>query len=268
MVAGLCAGVICAWQFGDAFSERVKPRAPVTVADLTRQVDPASAIEARDTRPLPPARPVYPYSVVSGGVHSVDELRIAMRFDPVVAAHFSDFDLSRTRIERVAVSRAVFVSYRSGSRVAWTSRRVTLQAGETILTDGQNQARTRCGNRIKEVAPAEISKEEPPVETFDMPVPSRTVPIEPLEGYDMLVADGGLPALDAQEVLLPSVPLTAMSMRELPTPDVPQPPIIPVIPEGGSPTPFNNETPEPGTLLLVSPALGLFALIRRLRRRG
>jgi len=44
----------------------------------------------------------------------------------------------------------------------------------------------------------------------------------------------------------------------------PVPPLIPVIPPGGGPP----EIPEPGTLLLVSPALGIYALLRRARRRG
>jgi hypothetical protein len=260
MVVGLCAGVICAWQFGDVFSGRVRSLPAATLAGSAR---PAALPSALPAQPHPPARPVYPYSVISGGVQSVDELRIAMRFDPVVAAHFADFDLSRARVEQVTVRRAVYVSYRSGSRVSWTSRRLTLQPGETLLTDGENQARTRCGNRIKEVAPAEISKEEPAPEVFDVPLPSRTIPIDPLASYDMLVAESGIPALEAQDVILPSAPLLAMQMTELPMPDVPQPPLIPVIPLGENPP-----VPEPGTLLLVSPALGLYALIRRLRRRA
>jgi hypothetical protein len=263
MVVGLCAGVICAWQFGDAFSARVRPTPDRSLVEAPPPALFSSAASSHQpATALPSARPVYPYSVVSGGVHSVEELRIAMRFDPVVAAHFADFDLSRARIERVTVSRAVYVSYRSGSRVSWTSRRLTLHPGETILTDGQNQARTRCGNRIKEVAPAETSKEEPEPEEFDVPLPSRTIPIDPLASYDLLVAEGGLPALEAQDVILPSAPLLAMQMTELPMPDVPQPPLIPVIPLGETPV------PEPGTLLLVSPALGVYALVRRLRRRS
>jgi hypothetical protein len=107
----------------------------------------------------------------------------------------------------------VYVSFRSGPRVAWTSRRVTIQPGETILTDGQNQARTRCGNRIKEVAPAETSKEEPPPEVFDTPLPSRTIPIEPLVGYELLAAEGGLPPFETQDIVLPSVPLLMMQSR-------------------------------------------------------
>jgi hypothetical protein len=252
MVAGLCAAVVLAWQFGDAFAVRINPGSTATLAQVPRPVEPPAAMA--EAQPLPQARPVYPYSVVSGGVHSVEELRIAMRFDPVVAAHFADFDLSRARVERVTVTRAVYVSYRSGARVSWTSRRLTLQPGETILTDGQNQARTRCGNRIKEVAPAEISKEEPAPEVFDTPLPSRPIPIEPLVAFDLLMPE--------QDLVLPSAPLLAMQMTELPMPDVPQPPIIPVIPFSG-PTPV----PEPGTLLLVSPALGIYALVRRLRRR-
>jgi hypothetical protein len=144
--------------------------------------------------------------------------------------------------------------------VGWTSRRVTLRPGELLLTDGQNQARTRCGNRIAEVAPAEISLEEPAPETLETPLPSRTIPFDPLVGYEMFEATGEMPA---QDIILPSAPLLALTMTELPVPDVPQPPLIPVIPFGDIPP----DIPEPATLLLVSPALGIYALLRRARRR-
>lgn len=261
MVGGLFVGVFCAWQFGDQLAESLQP--PSARATVERPRVPEKAPAVARAQPFQPARPVYPYSVVSGGVQSVDELRVAMRFDPVVAAHFADFDLSRTRIERVTVSRAVYVSFRSGDRIGWTSRRLTLQPGETVLTDGQNQARTRCGNRIKEVAPAEISKEEPAPEALETPLPSRSIPIEPLAGYDLLAVTGEMPApLESQDIILPAVPLMVMQMSELPMPDVPQPSLIPVIPYGG-PTPV----PEPTTLLLVGPGLGIYALFRRARRR-
>src|SRR5512135_2930133 len=102
MVGGLFLGVFCAWHFGDQFAGGFHPQMATPVVERSRVPEPLPAV----AKPEPfraAARPVYPFSVISGGVQSVEELRVAMRFDPVVAAHFSDFDLSRARVERVTV---------------------------------------------------------------------------------------------------------------------------------------------------------------------
>jgi hypothetical protein len=43
-------------------------------------------------------RPVYPYSVVPGGVRDVAELKWAAKHDPVVAAHYAGFDYDHARV--------------------------------------------------------------------------------------------------------------------------------------------------------------------------
>lgn len=271
LVVGLVAGVICAWQFGDQLAGALDPSPARVVATVPQSAGPAQPAAARKAQPWPAARPVYPFSIISGGVQSADELRIAMRFDPVVAAHFADFDLSRTHVERVAVDRAVYVSYRAGNRVGWTSRRLTLKAGETILTDGQNQARTRCGNRISELMDPETYVDEPSVEVLDTPVPPTTVPMQPETGYEVLAELGQMPAEIAplNPDAITSVPLPILTPFVGP-PDIPVLPTIPIgFPVGDNPPdnpPGPEPVPEPGTLLLVSPALGLYALLRRARR--
>ncbi|MBE3087940.1 MAG: PEP-CTERM sorting domain-containing protein, partial [Chloroflexi bacterium] len=263
-----------AWRFGDEIASRFHPSVHQTAEYQPRPATAAPVATPGKAQPLNQVRPVYPFSVITGGVHSVAELKLAMQFDPVVATHFADFDLESTRVERVAVSRAVYVSYRAGDRVRWTSKRLSLRAGETILTDGQNAARTRCGNRIVEVAPAEVSVEdEPAPETLDAPLPSRTLPIDPLAAYDLFVVDGDLPApLDATDPLLPSSPLPDSGlttvMTDLPGMDISQVPLLPVFVVGSDPGSFGlDPVPEPATLLLVSPGLAGYALWRRVRRR-
>ncbi|MGA8232104.1 MAG: hypothetical protein WB795_11550, partial [Candidatus Acidiferrales bacterium] len=57
-------------------------------------------------------RVVYPYSVIPGGVQSTMELTSAVMHDPVVAGHYSDFDIARAKLVRLDHDEVVHVSYR------------------------------------------------------------------------------------------------------------------------------------------------------------
>jgi hypothetical protein len=115
-------------------------------------------------------RPVYPYSLVSGGVRNVHELKSAVEHDPMVAMHYAGFDYAHARLVQLLTERSVYVSYRLGNRVYWTRRRVKLHKGETLLTDGKMTARTRCANRVEEKPQQESSRMEPPAAQFDAPI--------------------------------------------------------------------------------------------------
>jgi len=119
-------------------------------------------------------RLVYPYSVVAGGVHRPDELRRAVARDRVVAAHYSDFDVSRARVVKLSAAKTAYVSYRMKNRVYWTKKKVTLAKGETLITDGKNYARTRCANRVSDSAQAAVSPQEPSPVVIDTPVASSS----------------------------------------------------------------------------------------------
>ena len=118
-----------------------------------------------------PPRPVYPYSVVPGGIEDAKELKWVAEHDPIVAAHYAGFDYNRARVVRLALAQTVYLSYRIGNHIYWTRRRVTLHKGETLITDGRMTARTRCANRVEQ-APQEqaASPVEPPVQKFDEPL--------------------------------------------------------------------------------------------------
>lgn len=124
-----------------------------------------TAIPARAplSAPAPAARPVYRYSVVPGGAADRAELERILRMDKVVAAHYAGFDVSRAHAVTVSVPRAVYVSYRKGDQIYWTSKKLMLQVGETLLTDGRNEMRARCANRISDVPrfPVEASPPGP-----------------------------------------------------------------------------------------------------------
>lgn len=115
-------------------------------------------------------RPIYPYSVISGGVRSGYELKAAAGQDPVVALHYAGFDYAHARLVELLMERSVYLSYRIGNRVYWTRHRVKLHKGEKLLTDGKMTARTRCANRVEEAPQQESSRMEPPAAKFDEPL--------------------------------------------------------------------------------------------------
>jgi hypothetical protein len=71
-----------------------------------------------------------------------------MAQDPVVAEHYAGFAARRARAAPAQEERRMYVSFRVGESVYWTRASVRLAAGETLLTDGVNLARARCGNRL------------------------------------------------------------------------------------------------------------------------
>ena len=97
------------------------------------------------------ARRIYPYSIIPGGVSDKEELARVLEADAVVAAHYAGFDVANARAVTVTAPRAVYVSYRKGDQVYWTKKKLMLAPGETLLTDGKNEMRARCANRISDV---------------------------------------------------------------------------------------------------------------------
>ena len=142
-------------------------------------------------------RSYYPYSVVPGGVHSTQELVVALG-DPVVAEHYATLNLSAVRVETVRAPRRVHVSYRIGDKVYWTKRALMLSPGERILTDGRTEIRSRCGNSIADMPQEPTSDEEPLIAEFDRafaPVPGEVLP-----------GPGGEPMSPSASVLSPEWP--------------------------------------------------------------
>jgi hypothetical protein len=128
----------------------------------TDSVEPVAATVKADP-------PVYPYSVIPGGVDSVEALKAAIHRDPVVAEHYREFDLSKARVERLETPQLAHVSYRIGNSVFWTRKQLVLPAGERVISDGTHIARTRCGNQLA-ATPATTSAAEPSARELDTPV--------------------------------------------------------------------------------------------------
>ena len=112
-------------------------------------------------------RPLYRYSVIPGGVYSVNDLRNAIQVDPVVAAHYQNLDQAKLQVRTVARDQYAYVSYRKGDEVLWTKNKLLLRQGESIITDGTTQVRAKCGNCISLEPQLPTAADEPDVVEFD-----------------------------------------------------------------------------------------------------
>jgi hypothetical protein len=236
-------------------------------------------------------RKIYSYSVIPGGAYSREELALALKVDPVAAAHYSDFEASNTSVHPLPQDTYVYVSYRKADHVYWTANKHRVPKGELVLSDGKHLARTRCGNRLSGIPefpiahgpqPSELAlnaPELPPgIELPQAPLfpPQYDAPVMPLAGTlprefaFPLGTPGSSPIPDAFPALAFPSPYTtlgalpAASLTGAPTKGPGPVPITP-IPSGTVP---GGITPEPGsaTLLALGGAL-LAAFLAAFRKR-
>jgi hypothetical protein len=218
-------------------------------------------------------RPVYPYSVVPGGVRDAGELKWAAEHDPVVASHYAGFDYDHARVVRLVLARTAYISYRIGNKVYWTRRRVTLKKGETLITDGKMTARTRCANRVEEVPQQANSSSEPPLVKFDEPMnpalgPAITNPPVPFQSALLDRPNGPTAPLNLYNPIGSGV---WIPIAPPPLPGVCGPGKKKTVSAGkkGKGNPCGNggggEVPEPGTWLLVASGVGVMYWTTRRR---
>ena len=204
-------------------------------------------------RPVASDRAIYPFSLVPGGVRDGAEVAIIRAADPVVRNHYSGLGANLTR-QAVPRDRWLYTSYRVGTSVYWTKHTVRVRAGETVLSDGINMIRGRCGNRLSSVPntptrlidPPSILEDTPTVVTEDKPP-------------DFPFGDPGDPV--EIPVDLPGQPATPGSHRVPTVPGVPKPEITittrqPIMVPGAPLfTPRSTaaavEAPEPGTWAMM-----------------
>jgi hypothetical protein len=205
-------------------------------------------------------RPLFPYSVIPGGIENKLELSRAIANDPVVALHYHGFNLEKSRVIHVNQERAVYVSYRLDSQIYWTRRKLRLAKGESLITDGEITARTRCGNQISDVPLAPVSPAEPTMEALEKPEdpallaevsPPFELPVDPPPSTDihLIGHHGGI-------FIPPLFPIyfgTPGSNSGIP---VSPPP----------PAPPNTSVPEPDTLALISIGFSTVCILRWKRK--
>ena len=170
----------------------------------------AGAKERLTAAPSAEARKIYPLSVIGGGAYSAEELNRARRLDPVVRAHYANFGKNPV-VRRTPADLFMYVSYRKSDVVYWTGTKRRIPKGEPVLSDGENSARARCGNRLSFTPQQPIdSKKELPEEAFNTPeTPKVSIPFDtplpPATEADLYVPAGPLLA-DLFSPLLPSSP--------------------------------------------------------------
>jgi hypothetical protein len=239
-----CAGISL---FAFALANMV--RRPIARVPIRTPISTDAPELAPKYRPANYERLVYPYSVIPGGVRSSEELALNMAKDPVVAAHYAGFNVSQARIVKSEEAQFVHVSYRVRNRVYWTAKTVKIPKGETLITDGQDSARTRCGNKVSVLPQEPISEEEPPIESFDVPIIARA------DTPDL--SKGPEPDLDWR----PDVPLTPLITHQSPQ----------ILPYYYRPlfslNPADVVVPEPGTLSLLATGLAAVFAFRFFRKK-
>jgi len=259
----LVVGIPALWYWWSLSSNRLPMSSLPSVSSAAEISHNQAFSESEGPSQFAPSRgpEIFPYSVIPGGVRSARDLKEAVRREALVAQHYSGFNFNSAHVIHAAKDKEVYVSYRIGSQIFWTRHKVTIHAGETLLTDGRNLARGRCGNRISESPKSPASPNEP--SDFAMSNPVVFPDPAPL---GLLVGDVSVPL-----TLLP--PEASIPPSDNVPPGDSFPPIPPPLFVGhGSPSnplpptvPPVVSTPEPESLLLVVLGLGALAFLR-LRR--
>jgi hypothetical protein len=195
-------------------------------------------------------RPLYPYSVIPGGAANPQELKTAAQHDPVVAAHYADFNLESAHVVRQDADRPMYVSYRLGDRVFWTTKTLVIHKGEKLLSDGAHEARARCGNRLSATPVGPVSPAQPPAEVLAAP----EAPILFAGNYE---SSPGFP-------LIPPLGGGAGSSGSTPGGGILAPPVYPIV-GGGVPSSHPSTppitVPEPGSGALLATGLLFLAAV-------
>lgn len=221
-------------------------------------------------------RPIYPFSLVPGGVYSVQELQSALKVSQDLRAHYSDLDASRIRLVRLKQNMPAYVSYRHGGQIFWTRHPLMLHAGELVLTDGHYSVRARCANQISMVPrePVEVSPEkvENQLDAPIMQAPMDYARLGPLNSV-LFPATSAVPVGPPSSGVPPAgaPPTGVVVTGNAPSPPVP--PVVPIVPvcttcggPGTTPTPPPVPVPEPESSVLAALSLAFVAGILILRR--
>ena len=143
-----------------------RPASPPAIAAPTRLAEGGEVGTVLGATASVGERRVYAFSVVPGGVTSKEELARVIGADRVVARHYADINVPAVRAVK-GKARSAYVSYRRGDQIFWTRHRVELKEDELVLSDGEQEIRGRCGNRISDVSRMPVADVDPPHDLLD-----------------------------------------------------------------------------------------------------
>ena len=132
-------------------------------------------------------------------VHTVEDFYKTVKKDPILTAHFSDFDWSIAKIGKQDEEIWTFVSYRKDAIIKRTSKPVKLPKGDLYITDGSRIVRTYCCNDyIAAPAPRIVAivvpnTIEPPIERVDAPTRRYNKGIIPTIATDIIPQYSNIP---------------------------------------------------------------------------
>jgi hypothetical protein len=201
------------------------------------------------------SRPIYPMSVIPGGALSVAELREYLKTDAVARQSFEAHArragdpklLDHLVVRRVEKPARMYSQLRKGTKLCWTSRPVTVEAGESGFYSERSDdlvARARCGNVMVMTVPAGEMRVAPP--------PSQPIGYTP-PSVQVIPESGTRPPAETPPAVMVAGERGVMLPMVVP-PTVPQIPPIPTIP---APTiitpPAAAAAPPPVVIPPVSP---------------
>lgn len=183
--------------------------------------------------------PVYPFSLVSGGVYSAHDLARALATSNSLRAHYANFDFRHVRLIRIQNDTPAFVSYRKDGQIFWTKHKLTLHAGELVLADGRYLVRARCANQIS-FAPQE------PVDPIPSDVEQRIdVPIVPTPMDYTRLREVSSPLLPPEQFAPPATLIARAYTPAAAMPMLRMTPVCNDCSEPQTPTPSFSPKPKP-----------------------
>lgn len=270
-VIGLLLNLFLVWFIETKTNEPVK-------------TSPQSAVGAPGVQPhvfvLPSfVRPIYPYSVIPGGVYSVEELQNAVATDAVVREHYRGFDTRHAYFTQLSEDVVRYVSYRKGDQIYVSRRPLTIPKGEWVVTDGSHVARARCGNRLFTVPLVDHVEPDLTLLHLDQNAPTLVADLVGPEITDYPAADEmqPFPTVPVAPAIAPagdeqSPFLWAPGIFPL-YPGFLSPPVVTTVVQEPSPpttvinVPGTAASPEPRAFLLIALSILCFGLPRIKRRR-
>ncbi len=167
-------------------------------------------------------------------VHSIDDFRRTVDGDPVLKAHFANFNWNNARLGRLENSTKAYVDYRKDDTIFRKKTPIVLPAGDQYITDGVLMIRTNCCNTYNPLNELDIDPAAGPSQT--------PAPMAPLLADTM--------ALPPPETIHTPPPEGTSSMTPSSTaasnnPPIPLPP--PVYPPPGYDPPESKPTDNPPT---------------------